>query len=428
MSLYIFSGGFNFGTGTPSVPAVYSIAYDHRFELTYVYNVTWTGTANELFYTVAGTGSSPAPSYLFANTAGVLGPYYPERGATIIVRLSNSAVRADKTFTVTLVDAKTGATAAVTSAILANAPPIDPRTNDIGLTGTHTQYVIAETQNGQLSIQDTVAGRDGTRTVAKPGLIRFADGAGIFDPIGNAQSNARLYQAAFNRTPDLAGLQYSTALLNAGSIGLQAIADGFLTGSEYLAQYGSTSNSTDQFVKNLYQNVLHRTLDLSDPLDVQGLQNLTNLANTQGRGAALLAMSDSQENHRQSLPFAGDKVDAETTRLYQGAFNRAPDAPGFNVIQKALRDGVPVEQVAQGFVASDEFQRAYGTLSNTDFVAQLYRNVLHREADASGRTQFMRALDSGYSRGFVLAALADSDENRIRTAPATHDAWVFMKS
>lgn len=426
MNSYSFQFDFHPGTDAPPVPAVYNIAYDGRFELTYAYNVTWTGTANRLIYTVAGTGNSPAPSYLFANTAGVLNPYYSERGATILVRLSNSAVRAEKTFTVTLVDATTGATAAVTSAILANAPPIDPHTNDIGLTGTHTQYVVAETQNGQLSIQDTVAGRDGTRTVAKPGLIRFADGTGIFDPIGNAQSNARLYQAAFNRTPDLAGLQYSTALLNAGSIGLQAVADGFLTGLEYLAQYGSTS--TDQFVKNLYQNVLHRTLDPSDPLDVQGLQNLTNLANTQGRGAALLAMSDSQENHRQSLPFAGDKVDAETTRLYQGAFNRAPDAPGFNVIQNALRGGVPVERVAQGFVASDEFQRAYGTLSNTDFVAQLYRNVLHREADASGQTQFMRALDTGYSRGFVLAALADSDENRIRTAPATHDAWVFVKS
>lgn len=189
MNSYSFQFDFHPGTDAPPVPAVYNIAYDGRFELTYAYNVTWTGTANRLIYTVAGTGNSPAPSYLFANTAGVLNPYYSERGTTILVRLSNSAVRAEKTFTVTLVDATTGATAAVTSAILANAPPIDPRTNDIGLTGTHTQYVVAETQNGQLSIQDTVAGRDGTRTVAKPGLIRFADGTGIFDPIGNAQSN-----------------------------------------------------------------------------------------------------------------------------------------------------------------------------------------------------------------------------------------------
>lgn len=30
------------------------------------------------------------------------------------------------------------------------------------------------------------------------------------------------------------------------------------------------------------------------------------------------------------------------------------------------------------------------------------------------------------SRGFALSALADSAENRINTALATHNAWVFI--
>jgi hypothetical protein len=47
-------------------------------------------------------------------------------------------------------------------------------------------------------------------------------------------------------------------------------------------------------------------------------------------------------------------------------------------------------------------------------------------AAARGQAQFTGALDAGYSRGFALSALADSAENRINTAPVTHDAWVFI--
>jgi len=213
-------------------------------------------------------------------------------------------------------------------------------------------------------------------------------------------------------------------LINQGSLTLKQIGEGFLSSGEFQRQYGQPD--TGAFVTAMYRNVLHRAINPSDPLDVAGIQNFSNLANAQGRAAALLALSDSQENHRLTLGIAGDRFDAQATRIYQAAFNRAPDAPGLEAVRNALGSGAPADQIAQNFVDSGEFQRAYGSQLNGDFVATLYRNVLHREADAGGKAQFTGVLDAGYSRGFALSALADSAENRINTAPATHDAWVFI--
>lgn len=295
------------------------------------------------------------------------------------------------------------------------------------LRGKPADYTIATLGTGQTLVRDDASfGRDGSRTVAALNTVTFGDGSvGLVDVTGNAEAMARLYQAAFTRAPDLAGLQNYAGLLDQGSIGLPAIADGFLASPEYQRAYGA--QDTTAFVNQLYQNVLHRGINPADPGDAGALQAWSNLVNAQGRGAALLAFSDSQENHRLTLPTAGDKYDAAATRLYKAAFNRAPDGGGLASTRTALANGASAEQVAGGFTASGEFQRAYGSLSSTDFVSQLYRNVLGRAPDAGGLGANVTALNNGASRGYVLAGLAESDENRIGTASATHDGWVLTR-
>lgn len=287
----------------------------------------------------------------------------------------------------------------------------------IRLRGLHTDYIIAQVSGGQAYVQDTRPGRDGIQTLSKLDRIGFADGAGLFDPTGTAEDVARLYQAAFGRAPDIQGLADNTALVTAGTIGLAALAASFVASPEFAALYGQTG--TDGFARQLYLNVLHRT---PDPAEQQLWADYTNATS---RGDALLAFSDSQENHRQTLPIAGSRPDAEATRLYQAAFNRTPDAAGLAFWSGQLSHGVAVEQVAQGFVGSREFAAAYGALDSAGFVGRLYANVLHRAPDAAGRQGWLNALASGSSRAQVLAGFADSNENRVATAGATHDAWVY---
>ena len=292
----------------------------------------------------------------------------------------------------------------------------------VPLHGNHGEYVIAN-NDGLLHIRDLVSGRDGEQTVAKPGEIHFADGIGVFDKTGNAEVLARVYQAAFGRVPDAPGLEYFTVRIDAGSVNLAQVADSFLASAEYQSQYGNSDTST--FVRRMYQNVLHRT---AAPSEEAFVQEATTYADNHGRGAALVALSDSQENHRLTVGTAGDKMDAQATRLYQAALNRAPDASGLQFTVNALKNGAPGEDVAQGFANSAEFRRTFGGQNSGDFVAILYRNVLHREADAGGKLAYTQKLDAGYSRGYALFSLAESLENRVNTAAVTHDAWVFIRA
>lgn len=105
-------------------------------------------------------------------------------------------------------------------------------------------------------------------------------------------------------------------------------------------------------------------------------------------------------------------------RMYDSAFNRAPDPLGLNFWSAALEKGSSVVDMATAFVGSPEFQATYGSLSNQSFVEQLYRNVLDREGDAGGISHWTGVLNSGaQTRGQVLAGFSESAENIEKMRP-----------
>jgi hypothetical protein len=105
-------------------------------------------------------------------------------------------------------------------------------------------------------------------------------------------------------------------------------------------------------------------------------------------------------------------------RIYDTAFNRAPDAIGFNTWIAALQNGGTAVTLAEGFINSPEFQARYGDLSNRGFVEQLYRNALSREGDEAGVAHWTNALDTGeMSRGQVMAGFSESAEHIEQLRP-----------
>lgn len=101
-------------------------------------------------------------------------------------------------------------------------------------------------------------------------------------------------------------------------------------------------------------------------------------------------------------------------RLYLAAFGRTADSAGLIAQYAGLRNGQTLAQLGDGFVTSAEFTNRYGMLSDAGFVDALYQNVLGRAGDAAGVAFFQGALARGASRGTILAAFADSDEERGR--------------
>jgi hypothetical protein len=286
------------------------------------------------------------------------------------------------------------------------------------LTKLHTQFIVAN-NNGSLYIQDLVPGRDGTRNLPASTHIKFTDGTGVFDATGKTEETSRLYRAAFGRTPDELGLVNVTAPITNGTLGLNDVAMFFVSSPEFTTRYGALSN--DAFVGQLYQNVLNRT---GSAQEVNAWADQIN--HGMSRGAVLVGFSDSFENKVGAISYCGDTDYGEAYRLYQAAFNRTPDTPGLRGWVTNLDNGMSLDAVAQGFVASAEFANAYAGLSAADFVSQLYQNVLHRAGEASGVSGWVGQLNAGASQANVLLGFSDSLENRVNTAVSTHDSWVFL--
>lgn len=122
-----------------------------------------------------------------------------------------------------------------------------------------------------------------------------------------------------------------------------------------------------------------------------------------------------------------DGVAGQAYRLYQAAFDRAPDLPGLGFWIAQMDRGVAALEVADAFVRSPEFTRLYGTtLQDTAFVQTLYQNVLHRSPDAEGFDFWVHALQSGVSRADVLLQFSDSPENQSALAEIIGSGFIYQ--
>lgn len=100
-------------------------------------------------------------------------------------------------------------------------------------------------------------------------------------------------------------------------------------------------------------------------------------------------------------------------RLYQAAFNRAPDKAGIGYWIAQMDKGASVYDVAHNFINSAEFHTLYGANpSNAAFVDSLYQNILHRAGDQPGIDYWNGVLASGVPRAAVLASFSESLENQ----------------
>jgi hypothetical protein len=102
----------------------------------------------------------------------------------------------------------------------------------------------------------TISGNGQQQTVPANARLRFTDTSLALDLDGNAGKAYRLYQAAFNRTPDTAGLSYWINVLDSGA-SLDAVAASFASSAEFQTVFGTAPVDVN-LIGQLYVNVLHR--------------------------------------------------------------------------------------------------------------------------------------------------------------------------
>jgi len=120
--------------------------------------------------------------------------------------------------------------------------------------------------------------------------LSYSDGFLAFDTTGAAGQTYRLYQAAFDRTPDTPGLSHNVNLFDNG-LTLKQLSDAFLASAEFIALYGADSSNT-VLLTAFYANVLNRAPDTAG---FNGWNDLLT-SGTLDRADVLIGFSESLEN------------------------------------------------------------------------------------------------------------------------------------
>jgi V8-like Glu-specific endopeptidase len=142
--------------------------------------------------------------------------------------------------------------------------------------------------SGNATVLKHLNGNGGADTLTGVERLRFTDVSLALDVTGTGGQAYRLYQAAFSRAPDVAGLGFQMNALDSGW-SIVSVAQNFIDSPEFARTYGSLDDRA--FVTQLYANVLHRQPDSG------GLAfHVNNLAGGMSRAQTLVGFSESPEN------------------------------------------------------------------------------------------------------------------------------------
>ncbi len=177
-------------------------------------------------------------------------------------------------------------------------------TDTVIFSGNRANFTIAKTgaSTGAYTVTDQ-AGTGGTDVLVNVERLQFGDKMVGFDVTGNGGQAYRLYQAAFDRAPDQAGLGFWIKALDSG-FSLRDAAAGFIASPEFASLYGSNPSNT-AFITKLYNNVLHRAPEQ------EGFDFWLNAMNNHivDQAEILVQFSESQENQAQLLGVIGSGFD-----------------------------------------------------------------------------------------------------------------------
>jgi Ca2+-binding RTX toxin-like protein len=106
-----------------------------------------------------------------------------------------------------------------------------------------------------------------------------------------------------------------------------------------------------------------------------------------------------------ALIVANSTVEAGVASLYHAAFGRTGEAGGVGFWFDHATEGLSLHDIAVGFTQSAEFAHD-ASLSNADFITQLYLNTFNRTPDTGGMAYWTQQLANGATRADLLTSFA----------------------
>lgn len=168
-------------------------------------------------------------------------------------------------------------------------------------------------------------------------------------------------------------------------------------------QPGTAPTRYPGYVSALYEDFLGRPATAGD------VQWWTDYLSTQQMTPQQLAYS---------LSMSDEYINTVVGGFYRSTLGREPDAAGLDGWRRAVRAGMPVDQVASAFFASPEFfARVGGT--NEAWVRSLYGRLLEREAEP-GADAYWAAIEQRIGRVEVVRSFYVSEETLRRRVDALY--------
>ena len=130
--------------------------------------------------------------------------------------------------------------------------------------GRRDEFAIVSIDGDRMVVRDNNENLFATAadTLISIERIQLDDGFLAFDTNGNAGQMYRLYQAAFDRDPDHAGLGHWINTFDKEVFDLVGVAEEFLMSEEFQTRFGTDETLDDNgYLTLLYNNVLDRTPD-----------------------------------------------------------------------------------------------------------------------------------------------------------------------
>jgi hypothetical protein len=259
-------------------------------------------------------------------------------------------------------------------------------------------------------------------------LVWLNDGAGHFTTLKVSDFVApgdewRMAGGHFYKTDN--GYSYVATQLYNGSGGL--VANGLAATQAYREHAASPNVSgtqgADQFATTGADNVFDGGAGLDTLLMSGARANYTvtktasgvQLRDTSGvDGTDTLVGIERVKFADKALAFDVDGIGGQAYRVYQAAFARTPDVGGLGFWMNAMDHGVTLRDVADGFVASNEFKTLYGFApTSREIVSKFYENVLYRPGETAGIDFWTHVLETKAATvAEVLMGFSESAENQ----------------
>lgn len=168
--------------------------------------------------------------------------------------------------------------------------------DSVAFAGARAGFAVGVATDGAVTVEG--AGSDRLFSIEK---LIFDDGTLSFEGSGHAGQGFRLYQAAFDRTPDAQGLAFQVERLEHGTA-LTDVAAGFAASPEFAALYGSGADA-EAIVERFYLNVLDRAGE------AEGIAyHVARLEAGASVGDVLAGFSESPENVQATAPAIHDGI------------------------------------------------------------------------------------------------------------------------